>query len=148
MNCSDIEKIAASGGEMPHGLKLPEQLLFLTLQGLYHNFKTGAINREIGRKEKTKILAAYKGLEMEQRILDEHMALRKRLSFELGSLHKCGCPTCQKVARVFDGIEKRNVPEDIAELQARNDKLVEMVRELSERNAELSTKLERMERNG
>lgn len=142
MTCSDIEKLAASGSEMPNGLKMPEQLLFLTLQGLYHNFKTGAINREQGRRIKSRILVAYQQVQREQDVLDQHKAIRRRLEKSMGSLHKCDCPTCRKVARIFDGIDRTDIPENIEELQATNDRLREMVKQLNERNAELRTILE------
>ena len=140
----DLERLAASGADMPDGLKTHEQLLFLTLRELYTNFKSGAVNRERGRREKQSILLAYEQLKFENSLFEEHIRLRRRLEYEIGSLHLCGCETCRKVARVFDGIDRRDIPEDVKGLQETADKLREMVRQRSERNAELRTVIDRV----
>lgn len=141
----DIEKLAATpGSEMPDGLNVGEQLLFLTLRELYSNFRAGAVNRERGHREKQRIMGAYQTIAFQQKLMDYHETLRKRLEHEVGSLHKCDCPTCRKVARVFDGIDRRDPPEDAVKLQEWNDKLRDLVAERSERAAELATQLDRV----
>lgn len=140
----DLERLAASGADMPDGLKTHEQLLFLTLRELYTNFKSGAVNRERGRREKQSIMQAYEQLKFENSLLEEHIRLRRRLEYEVGSLHLCGCETCRKVARVFDGIDRRDIPEDVKAVQETAEKLREMVRQRSERNAELRTTIDRV----
>lgn len=141
----DIEKLAAApDAEMPDGLKIGEQLLFLTLRELYNSFRSGAINRERGHREKQRIMVAYQSVQMQEALMEYHTTLRRRMEGVVGSLHKCDCPTCRKVARVFDGIDRRDPPEDAEELQVWNDKLRELVRERSERAAELATQLDRV----
>lgn len=141
----DLERLAATpGAELPDGLDLGEQLLFLTLRELYSNFRAGAVNRERAKREKQRIMVAYQGIEAEQRFMAEHTKLRNRLQREVGSLHKCGCETCRKVGRVFDGIDRNDPPDDVVELQKWNDKLRDLVKERSDRAAELATLLDRV----
>lgn len=140
----DLERLAASGAEMPGGLKTHEQLLFLTLRELYNNFRSGAVNRERGRREKQSILTAYEQLKFENSLFEEHVKLRHRLEYEIGSLHKCGCETCRKVARVFDGIDRRDIPQDVKQLQELTERLRDMVQQRSERNAALRTAIDRV----
>lgn len=54
------EKIAIAGGEMPDGLKYPDQVLFLELRMLYDQLKKGVIDRPTAMKEKKKLLDAYR----------------------------------------------------------------------------------------
>lgn len=141
----DIERLAATpGSEMPEGLKLAEQLLFLTLRELYNNFRNGVITRDQGSMEKARIMRAYKHVELEHEIAEHHKAIRKRLEYEVGSLYKCGCETCQKVARIMDGIDKKDLPESLEEVHQWNKKLRELVKERSDRAAELATQLDRV----
>ena len=140
----DLERLAASGAEMPDGLNTGEQLLFLTLRELYSNFRAGAVNRERGHREKLRILDAYRQVKFQYELLDEHLKIRRRLELEIGSLHKCGCEACRKVALIFDGLDRRDVPEDIKEVMDVNDKLREMIKERSERNAVLRTVIDRV----
>ena len=140
----ELEKLAAAGAEMPDGYNLPEQLLFLTLRELYHNFRSGAVNRERGHREKQRIMVAYKSLKASYELMEYHQRLRGRLAKEVGMLHKCGCETCRKFARVLDGIDRTDIPDDIRELHEWNEKLRDLVRERSERAAELATQLDRV----
>lgn len=138
----DLEKLAASGAEMPEGLNTGEQLLFLTLRELYANFRSGAINREQGHREKQRVLDSYRQIKFEQSLFDEHLRLRRRLELEVGSLHKCGCEECRKIAKILDCIDRREIPEDVKQLQETIDKLRVMIRERSERAATYRTKLD------
>lgn len=145
MDLKVLEKLSATpGAEMPDGLGLGEELLFLTLRELYNNFRSGAVNRERGKREKQRIMVAYQSIQFQESLMDYHMKLRRRLEREVGSLHMCGCETCRKVARVFDGIERNDPPEDVAELQTRNDRLRDLVKERSERAGQLATQLDQV----
>lgn len=53
------ERIAMSGGEMPDDLVWYDRQMFLWLRMLYHQYKTGVIDREIATREKRKLLKDY-----------------------------------------------------------------------------------------
>lgn len=54
------EKLAMSGAEMPDDLNMPDALMYIGLRMLYHQYKTGLINREIATSEKRKLIKKYK----------------------------------------------------------------------------------------
>lgn len=144
MTTDELERLAASEEEMPDGLTMPEQLLFFTLRELYKNFRSGAVNRERGKREKSRILVAYRGLANEYTVVEQHLAIRKRLQGNIGEIFKCGCQNCRKLINIFNGIDRQDIPEDVKELHARNERLVELVKERSDRNAELATLIDRV----
>lgn len=139
-----LEQIAAQGGEMPDGLPMPDQLLFQTLKTLYHNHRLGAVNRERGSREKQRIMIAYNALKLQQAVMDEHQAIRRRLQNDIGNLYNCGCDHCKQFLRYLDGIDRRDVPTNVKELQGWNDKLRELVKQRSERAGELKTTIDRV----
>ena len=49
------EQAAMLGGEMPEGLELVDQLIFLCLRSLYAQRRRGEIDRETGSREKMRL---------------------------------------------------------------------------------------------
>lgn len=144
MTTDELERMAASDAEMPDGLDMPEQLLFVTLRTLYQNFRSGSVNRERGKREKSRILVAYRQLKGEYGIVEQQLAIRKRLSHNIGELYQCGCANCRKLINIFVGVDRQDIPTDIKEINAHNVRLREMVKERSDRNAELATTIDRV----
>ena len=144
MTPEEIERLAAADDEMPDDLSMPEQLLFLTLQTLYTNYRSGAVNKSRAKREKSRIYVAYGKLSEEYEIVERTVDMRRRLSKHIGELYKCGCPSCCKLINIFVGVDKTDIPEDVKELYAWNEKLRELVKERSERNAELATTIDRV----
>ena len=54
------EKDAMAGLEMPKGLSYPDQILYLELRMLYHQYYQKVIDRETATKEKKKLLDEYR----------------------------------------------------------------------------------------
>ena len=54
------EKDAMAGLEMPDGLSYPDQILYLELRMLYHQYYQKVIDREMATKEKKKLLDEYR----------------------------------------------------------------------------------------
>lgn len=48
------------GMEMPEGLEVQDQILFLQLRLLYRSYKNGVITRDVAKDEKAKLLFEYK----------------------------------------------------------------------------------------
>lgn len=144
MTTEELERLAASNNEMPDGLALPEQLLYLTLRTLYQNFHSGALNKERAKREKSRINVAYQNLKNEYKIVEQHLEIRKRLTHTIGEIYSCGCPNCKKLLNVFTGIDREDIPTDIKEVNALNKRLRELVKERSDRNAELATTIDRV----
>lgn len=144
MTTDEIERLAATDAEMPDDLDMPEQLLFVTLRTLYQNYRSGAVNKERGKREKSRIYIAYRGLRSEYQATEDHIKIRNRLSHNIGSMLDCGCVHCRKIINIFNGIDRKDIPEDIKEVHSWNERLREMVKERSERNAVLSTTIDRV----
>lgn len=144
MTTEELERLAATDAEMPEELAMPEQLLFLTLRELYSNFRSGAVNRDRAKREKSRIYVAYYNLKNDYKAVKEHLDIRKRLTHTIGELYQCGCPNCKRLLNIFVGVDRQDIPQDIKEINAHNKRLREMVKERSERNAELATKIDRI----
>ena len=54
------EKDAMAGLEMPKGLSYPDQILYLELRTLYHQYYQKVIDRDTATKEKKKLLDEYR----------------------------------------------------------------------------------------
>jgi hypothetical protein len=54
------EKTAMQGGEMPEGLTLTDQNMFLALRSLYDNYRKGIVDRETASREKNRLIIEYK----------------------------------------------------------------------------------------
>ena len=54
------EKDAMAGLEMPDGLSYPDQILYMELRMLYHQYYQKVIDRETATKEKKKLLDEYR----------------------------------------------------------------------------------------
>lgn len=142
MTSQEIERLAATeGSEMPNSLETHEQLLFLTLRELYQNYRSGGVNRERAKKEKNLIFVAFEKLKHDHQRVEQQLQIRRRIEREIGSLYTCGCDNCLRLALIFDGMDRRDIPEDIKELHEWNEKLRALVKERSERAAHLSTNL-------
>ena len=143
MTPEQLERLAASGEELPEGLELPEQLYYLTLRELYSNYHNGIVNKDRAKREKSRINVAYRNLTAEYEITRQHKAINNRLSKHIGELYQCGCPNCRKLINIFTGINRQDIPDEIKEVNALNERLRELVRERSERNVELATIIDR-----
>ena len=54
------EKTAMQGGEMPEGLTLTDQNMFLALRSLYDNYRKGIVDRDTASREKNRLIIEYK----------------------------------------------------------------------------------------
>lgn len=140
----ELERLAASDAEMPDTLEMPEQLLFLTLRTLYQNFHSGEVNRERAKREKSRIQVAYLKLKNEYKATEQHLEIQRRLSHNIGELYQCGCANCRKLLNIFTGVDRQDIPQDAKELNAQVERLRDMVKERSERNAELATTIDKV----
>lgn len=144
MTTEELERLAGAGEEMPDGLAMHEQLLFFTLRELYQNFRSGAVNRDRAKREKSRIYVAYNSLKQDYDISEHHKAIRRRLSNHIGELYECGCPHCKKLLNIFVGVDREDIPQDYKEIYYQIKKLRDLVQERSERNAELATTIDKV----
>lgn len=103
MTEKEIEKIAASGGDMPDGLKMPEIMLFQSMRSLYALYKIGRISRDNAKKEKRVILEQHRDAELMQRIYDYHRKISNDLSYISQKIKHSECECCKAVADAVSG---------------------------------------------
>ena len=65
------EKCAMAGMEMPDGLSYPDQILYLELRMLYHQYRQKIVDRETAVREKQKMIKQYQDLKFRER-MGEH----------------------------------------------------------------------------
>ena len=59
MDITELERVAMKNDPMPDGLNFQDQVLYQGLRYLYRQFKSGAISREQGAKEKKAMLLEH-----------------------------------------------------------------------------------------
>lgn len=105
-----FENVAISGGEMPDGLKSPEQHLFLGLRALYHQKRTGIITRETAVSEKKKLVHEYDKdvtrSEISTKLIAHHAEINSQVWQLVAEYKKApSLELADKIMRVFDGLE-------------------------------------------
>ena len=65
------EKDAMAGAEMPDGLSYPDQILYLELRMLYHQYRQKIVDRETAVREKQKMIKQYQDLKFREK-MGEH----------------------------------------------------------------------------
>lgn len=106
MSTADIEKLAASGAEMPADLNGAEQLLFLSLRQLYAIFRTGNLNRDIAKHEKSMIYDQFRKYDLQCRSWTEGWERERRVQAMTQEIKESGCEVCKRMLRTMEGIEK------------------------------------------
>lgn len=111
MSVTDIEKIAASGGEMPQGLNAPEQLLFLSLRHLYAVYRSGKVDKNTAKKEKTQIIKAFEINSLNEKCYEQTRKIQREFSAHSHDIHTSGCDICRKLSLILTGIGGNEINE-------------------------------------
>ena len=107
----EFERIAMSGGDMPDGLDLAEQMAFTSLRHIYFLYRQKVLSRSKASEEKMKIWWALdefkKRDSFEKEICSARVEIIKRTEFAKAQCRKN--PTEENAIRlcnVLDGLEK------------------------------------------
>lgn len=104
MTNEELEKLAASGGELPSDIGMNQKILYIALRLLYRTYKQGIITREQASAEKRKIYDSYELLMLDFRILEKTKKTRERLIKDSDRLRNCGCEHCKELLDIFYGL--------------------------------------------
>lgn len=104
MTVQDLEKIAASGGDMPDGLRMPDIAFFQAMRGLYTVYKIGRISRDKAKSEKKEIMKQYRDACQIQEQYDYHRKISRDLSHISQKIKHSGCDCCKAVADAVSGV--------------------------------------------
>lgn len=104
-NIDDIERLAMKNELMPEGLKLPEQLVYLSLRHLHEMYREGRISREQARAEKIMLEKQYKDAAFWFSVWDEVVHRRNKAAKLLPEIDDHGCELCRKYTAIMSGRE-------------------------------------------
>lgn len=110
------EKDAMAGGEMPDGLSYPDQILYLELRMLYHQYHQKAIDRETATKEKKKLLDEYRVNQFREELWKQWVEVVRLTEIARADYRKNPC--YENATKLIEIIEGRNLNES-TELQER-----------------------------
>ena len=98
------EKVAMVGGEMPHGLEYPDQILFLQLRLLYDSYKRKMIDRETATMEKVDLLRTYEANKIGENAVKECVKQIKKTELARAEYRKNKCiETADKLLACLEG---------------------------------------------
>lgn len=105
------ETAAMRGDPMPEGLKSYDCTMFQNLSLLYQRYHKGMIDREQATKEKKILLDAYRTEKFGYSVLEENIAISKRLESAAAEYVYNPCvETADKMYRAFYGIDRNQKP--------------------------------------
>lgn len=99
---AEFEKKAARGEPMPDDLNGPERALYISLRGLYYQYRQEIIDREQAKKEKTQVVNDYYQAVLGERCREKSVKIWHRLPTDA---YKCECPECKRIVGIILGLE-------------------------------------------
>ena len=112
------EREAMQGAEMPDGLSIYDQMAYISLRTLYHDFHEKRMDRATASAEKRRIFGAWDGAkrtaEFERKLAFFHALLYKDTEMAKTAVRKDPSPeNAIRLCNVLDGLEKYR-PEETA----------------------------------
>ena len=105
------EQAAMRGDLMPEGLKSYDITMFQNLSLLYQRYRQKLIDREQATKEKKTLLEAYRIEKFGYSVLEENIAISKRLESAAAAYVYNPCvETADKMYEAFYGIKRNEKP--------------------------------------
>lgn len=101
------EKDAMAGLEMPDGLAYPDQILYLELRMLYHQYFQKVIDRETATKEKKKLLDEYKVYQFREELEKQWVEIIRLTELARAEYRKNPCH--ENAMKLIDIIEGRKL---------------------------------------
>lgn len=101
------EKDAMAGLEMPDGLSYPDQILYLELRMLYHQYYQKVIDRETATKEKKKLLDEYRIYKFREEMENQWVETIRLTELARADYRKNPCH--ENAMKLIEIIEGRNL---------------------------------------
>lgn len=101
------EKDAMAGLEMPDGLSYPDQILYLELRMLYHQYYQKVIDRETATKEKKKLLDEYRVNQFREELGKQWVEVTRLTELARADYRKNPCH--ENAVKLIEIIEGRNL---------------------------------------
>ena len=98
------EKDAMAGIEMPDGLSYPDQILYLELRMLYHQYYQKVIDRETATREKKKLLDEYRVNQFREELLNQWVEAVRLTELARADYRKKPChENAMKLIEIIEG---------------------------------------------
>ena len=112
------EREAMQGAEIPEGLSIYDQMAYISLRTLYHDYYEKRLNRTTASAEKRRIFGAWdkakSTAEFERKLAFFHARLYKDTEMAKTAVRKDPSPeNASRLCNVLDGLEKYR-PEETA----------------------------------
>ena len=101
------EKDAMAGLEMPNGLSYPDQILYLELRMLYHQYYQKVIDRDTATKEKKKLLDEYRVNQFREEMGKQWVEVTRLTELARADYRKNPCH--ENAMKLIEIIEGRNL---------------------------------------
>ena len=101
------EKDAMAGLEMPDGLSYPDQILYLELRMLYHQYYQKIIYRETATNEKKKLLDEYRVIQFREKMGKQWVDAIRLTELARADYRKNPCH--ENAMKLIEIIEGRNL---------------------------------------
>ena len=102
MTMEELEQRAAQGQAMPDGLDAPQRALYISLRGLYYQYRMNIIDKEQAKKEKAQIVQDYNGQVLDEKCRAKSRELWRTLPVDA---MKCECPECKNLLMRIYGLK-------------------------------------------
>lgn len=103
----EIEKLAFNNNPLPKYHYQSEQLCYLSMRCLYHDYRLGYVDKEQAQKEREQIKSTYIQLSDNEKMslaagrrFDDLQVAMSKVNKDI-ELH--GCELCQKMVKLMDG---------------------------------------------
>lgn len=100
------EKDAMACLEMPNGLSYPDQILYLELRMLYHQYHQKIVDRETAVREKKKMIKQYQDLKFREKMGEHWVDLIRLTECARTEYRKNPChENAMKLIRTIEGMK-------------------------------------------
>lgn len=105
------EREAMRGAEMPEGLSIHDQMAYISLRALYHDYREKRLSRTTASAEKRRIFAAWdkakRTAEFERKLSFFHARLYKNTEMAKTAVRKDPSPeNAIRLCNVLDGLDR------------------------------------------
>lgn len=104
---NEIEKLAFESQPLPIYHAQSEQIAYLSMRCVYHDYRLGYLDKEQAQKERGQIKHAYLEQSKKEKLLLSRVRQFDNLRVAMGKVNKDielhGCELCKKMVRVIDG---------------------------------------------
>jgi len=98
----ELEHAAANGLTLPEGLDAPARALYISLRGLYRQYRQGILDKDQAKREKALLMKDYNMAVLDEKCRQKSRELWKQIPYDI---MKCECEECRRIAKIILGLK-------------------------------------------